>query len=658
MAAFDNLIKTSRLNNLILNISAFVALCAFSWLGIHEFNSVNEMRHILNSDLKGIELQIESVSGAVNNSQPLQAEIQSHLSNNIQASHIVYAVILIAVIFLGLAWLFTFIHFRRLKNIKINEQRLEELLYYDQVSEIHANSPLKEQLPPAIREMQLNRNIFIAELQRALTDNQFILHYQPIINANNGKVVDIEALIRWQHPDHGLLSPALFLPLCEQNEFIIPLGEWVIRTACKQIKKWHDMGYAKLCISINLSARQLTNPDLLSFITNITTLNQLSPGCIKLEITENSIMKDENICVTQLKSLRQLGLQLSLDDFGTGYSSLNYLKQFPINNLKIDKSFIHDITTNITSLAIVESVITLGKSLGLTITAEGVENNTQLYMLKKMQCDLIQGYLYSKPVAAEELTRLLHDSVNKASVNNAPVNKARENTHSNKITDLPYDSINYRYDILKHEHYDQAVNVISHSFCEYEPMTKYLGLTHHEFIPFAKFMVDKAIKDGLSIVALDNDKVTACTIVEDIADPLNISIDIDPRFKIIFSLLENLGNDFLSERTIDKGHIAHLFITAVNKNHHGQGLSRKINFESIRLAKEKGFDFMCCEFTHDYNQKGTVNNLKNNRLLIRSCIYKDFIFDGKKPFENLDGCASAYIWELREGAKLRYHINA
>ncbi len=351
-------------------------------------------------------------------------------------------------------------------------------------------------------------------------------------------------------------------------------------------------------------------------------------------------MKDVEASIKVLKSLRHLGLQISLDDFGTGYSYLKYIKHLPINNLKIDKSFIHDMTSNITSLGIVESVITLGKSLGLTLTAEGVENKNQLHLLTKMQCDLVQGYLYSRPISTDKFTHLLQVS----------------HTHANKTYRLPYKAT-YQYEVLSHKHHDQVIEVISRTFSEYEPMTNYLGITREAMLPFAKLMTEKAIKDGLSIVALENDQVIACTIVEDMADPLDITTEIDARFKIIFSLLEHLGTNFFNERIIDKGHLAHLFITAVDKNHHGHGLSKKINFESIRLAKEKQFDFMCCEFTHAYNEKGTVKYIQNSKLLIRSCIYKDFIYEGKKPFEHLNGSANAYIWELREGAQLRYKIN-
>jgi EAL domain-containing protein (putative c-di-GMP-specific phosphodiesterase class I) len=636
MRIFDKANQTSHLFIVIFSMATLFSICTFFWLGLEERTFIKEMRQIIYSD-------IGSISG-VSREEKVPLQIQSHLTKDIQTSHIIYTVIILSVLFLGLAWFIIFMHLRRLKKLKMNEQQqqLEELLYYNQVNEIHETSPVKEQIPASIKEIQLDRNAFIAELQLGLKQNQFILHYQPIVNALDGKIMAVEALIRWQHPIHGLLQPNAFLPLCENTGFIIPLGEWVLKTACQQIKQWQKIGYSQLGISINLSTLQLNDSRLLQSITDILSANDLSPDSLNVEISENSLMKDVNASAAILRSMSHLGLQISLDDFGTGYSSLQYLKQLPISHLKIDKFFISDMSTNITSFGIVESILALGKSLGLTITAEGVENEHQSHILKKMGCDLFQGYFYSKPVSADELSKLLH---------------AEENIYSKNAHGLTNEKNRYRYDVLKKEHYDQAVNLISDSFCETHPMTKYLGITPIEFTPFARMIVTKAISDGLSMVALDNDKVSACTIVEDIANPLNIPIDTDSRFKIIVSLFDNLGSDFFNERAMYKGHIAHLFMTAVDKRFHGHGLSRKINFESIRLAREKNFDFMCCEFTHDSNEKGTVNQLRNNKLLIRSQQYKDFTFNGIKPFENLEGYASAYIWELREGAKLRYKIN-
>jgi len=642
MTAIDKANRSSRFLVGLFSIAFVISIGTLLWLANVNDRSIYQIRHILDSDLKEIEHELNSIQVTLSNKRTLSEEINFHLINSIETSHTAYAVILFTVVFLGISWFIILIHIRRLKDIKANEQHLEELLYYAQVSEIHESTFDETELPEAVRAIHLDRDAFIHELKNGLENNQFILYYQPIVKSLTGKIVGVEALIRWQHPIHGLLMPNTFLPLCENTGVITELGEWIFKTACSQIHEWQNMGFHQLQISINLSPVQINDPHLINFIISILTKNHLSENSVKLEITENSLLKDIEKNIQILQSIASLGTELSLDDFGTGYSSLHYLKRLPVTNLKIDKMFIDDMAINITSHGIVESVIALGKSLGLTVTAEGVENKNQLRILKEMGCDLLQGYLYSKPIPAEAFTQLLNSN---------------DSGYSANIDSFTGGIKNYQYHILKNEHYDQAVNLISQAFCEYEPMTKYLGITPIAFIPFAKLLIQKAIKDGLSIVALDNDQIVACTIVEDIADPLNIDIDIDPRFNIIFSLLEHLGSDFLSERAMYKWHIAHLFITAVDKKYHGKGLSRKINFESIRLATEKNFDFMCCEFTHHYNEKGTVNHLKNSKLLMRSCKYSDFVFEGRKPFEHLDGSACAYIWELREGAKLRYRIN-
>lgn len=208
----------------------------------------------------------------------------------------------------------------------------------------------------------------------------------------------------------------------------------------------------------------------------------------------------------------------------------------------------------------------------------------------------------------------------------------------------------YHSEILQENHRDQAIKIITHSFCDFEPMTKYLGISYENFLPFGKLMLDKAIKDGLSIAVMEGDKVVACSIVEDIADPL------DPNFRIIFSFLEHLVGEFFKEKHFEIGHLAHLFITAVDKNYFGKGLSRKVNLDSIHHAKKLGYDFMCCEFTHYLNEKGTVKHLKYGGIHFKATIYKDYIYDGKRPFEKLDGYASSYVWKLHPDAELRYHL--
>lgn len=625
MMDHNKFIHSTRSIFLILSLTTLVAILVFSWIGIHEYHAVKNIN----------ELSI----ALTNTPAPLiTSEWQTHLQKQLSKSNSMFIMLFITIILLSLVWLLAFFYLRRLNNDKTNEKQLEELLYYDHINKLRQAQSTTEDLSSPITQMQMNREAFYSAIQLAIKNNEFVLYYQPIVNSQHGEIIDVEALIRWQHPTFGLLSPPVFLPLCENTGLIIPLGEWVIKAACEQIKHWHELGYRNLNISVNLSTRQLQDSHLLHLISDTLTQNKLSGSCLKLEITEDSLMKDIEASVKLLRSLRQLGIQLSLDDFGTGYSYLKYLKQLPITHLKIDRSFIHDMATNITSLGIVESVIALGKSLGLTITAEGVENKNQLHLLNTMECDLIQGYLISRPIPADEFTQLLKSSNKLAKFNQS----------------LLYDA-NYHFEVLTHHHRNQAIEVIAKSWSVNEPMMHYLGITPEQTLPFATLLVDKAINEGLSISALLDDKLVGCTIVEDMADPLEMSIEMDPRFKIIFSLLDHLATDFFNERVPDKGHIAHLFVTAIDAQHHGHGLSKKINFESIRLAKEKGFDFMCCEFTQSYNE--TVKNIQNSKFLIRSCVYKDFMFEGNKPFEHLEGSASAYIWELREGAQLRYQIS-
>lgn len=662
-------VKLPRLPLTILTFSFLITLCSLLWLGMRELHSTQELQDIIESEFKMAELEA-SLHHAPTPSPPIKQEntlpsrmdltfekihATEALAFNLtkldentagsttfnhhalyQKKHVHYfiTVMLASLLSLLTGLVMLGLYSRRLKTARESQQRLEELLFYDQLSEVNTSTPTT--LPLAFSQLQKNPDTFTAALQQALARQEFVLHYQPIINVESDNIIGMEALLYWQHPTFGLLSPGAFLPFCEKYGFILPLGAWVLQSACQQLKKWHRLGHHHLSMAINLSARQLNDATLLEMIKTALKENDLPPHTIKLEITESFIMQNVEANIQLLKSLRQLGLELSLDDFGTGYSSLNYLKQFPFSIIKIDRSFIADMTTNLTSMAIVESIVALSKSLGLTLVAEGIENKSQLHMLKKMNCDMVQGYLYSKPVVADAFLNLLPE------VTHANAQMINQNA--------------FQYTVLTNEHFDQAVNVIAHSFCATEPMTKYLGITQQEFIPFARLMVEKAIQDGLSIVALEDNKVSACTIVEDMANPLNINIEIDARFKIIFSLLEHLGSDFFHEKTLEPGHVAHLFITAVDKDYYKQGLSRKVNFESIQLAKQKNFDFMCCEFTHHYNEKGTVKNIKNSKLLIRSCEYKNYVFEGKKPFAHLEGYASAYIWELREEARLRYQI--
>lgn len=244
-------------------------------------------------------------------------------------------------------------------------------------------------------------------LRRALERNEFLLHYQPQVDLGTGEIVGMEALIRWQNRELGLVSPADFIPLAEETGLIVPIGEWVLRTACTQNKAWQDAGLPALRISVNLSARQFRDKTLIETVTQALDRTGLAPEYLELELTE-SLLQNVDTAEVVLKELHGLGVHLSVDDFGTGYSSLNYLKRFPIDNLKIDRSFIRDVISNADDAAITDAIITMAHTLGIYVVAEGVETREQLAFLHQHRCDLIQGYYFSKPLAAEAFVELLN----------------------------------------------------------------------------------------------------------------------------------------------------------------------------------------------------------------------------------------------------------
>ena len=234
-----------------------------------------------------------------------------------------------------------------------------------------------------------------------------MVYYQPIVNIVTGKIVKMEALLRWKSAELGMVSPATFIPVAEENGSIIPIGEWVLRTACAQNKAWQEMGLDAIAVSVNLSVRQFQQPNLVSVVGSILQQTQLPASALEIEITESITMQDTDLAKFILKEFNRLGIALSMDDFGTGYSSLGYLKQFPFSTLKIDRSFIKDLHFSPEDMAIVDAIITLGQGLKLNVVAEGVETEQLKNLLKNLGCEYIQGYLFSKPVPAAAATKLL-----------------------------------------------------------------------------------------------------------------------------------------------------------------------------------------------------------------------------------------------------------
>ena len=240
------------------------------------------------------------------------------------------------------------------------------------------------------------------ELRLALVREEFLLHFQPMLDINCRRVVAAEALLRWQHPSRRLVPPGEFIPVAETSDLMVPLGEWVLREACRQNKVWQDAGLPPIRVAVNISARQFQQGDFIPMLRCLLRDTGLDPTWLELEITEGMMMGNTDQVIRTFLQLNQMGVEISIDDFGTGYSSLAYLKRFPVHRLKIDRSFVSDLTTDPDDAAITEVVIKMGHSLNLKVTAEGVETDQQVGYLRGKGCDELQGFLFSKPLPAEE----------------------------------------------------------------------------------------------------------------------------------------------------------------------------------------------------------------------------------------------------------------
>lgn len=245
-------------------------------------------------------------------------------------------------------------------------------------------------------------------LRSALERDEFVLRYQPQVNLKTGQITGVEALLRWHHPEMGLIDPRLFMPVAEENGLILPIGEWVIRQACLQNKLWQDANLPSITMSVNLSPKQFYQSKLVETVGQILNETGLSPELLKLEITETTAIRDVEFTKGVLNRLREMGVKIAMDDFGTGYSSLSHLKQFPLHVLKIDKSFIQDLEANSKDSQIVTAIIALAKGLNLSIVAEGVETAAQLQILQELDCEEVQGFYFYRPLEPERVTELLH----------------------------------------------------------------------------------------------------------------------------------------------------------------------------------------------------------------------------------------------------------
>lgn len=292
----------------------------------------------------------------------------------------------------------------------LDSDSVENLLKHADTAMYHAKNNGKnnyQYYSSTMNAMGVQRLSLESELRRALTNNELVVFYQPQVNVQTGKIVGAEALVRWQHPKHGLVAPDYFISLAEEMGIVVELGNQILLESCQQVKQWQDKGFTLEKIAVNLSSLQFSQPDLISTIQNTLSATGLSAEYLELELTESIIMKNLESTIKVLEELKNMGISISVDDFGTGYSSLNYLKRFPLDELKIDKSFIVDIDTDAHNAGIVTAIIAMAKSLKLSLVAEGIETEKQLKFIREAGVVTVQGFFFSKPLPARDFEKLL-----------------------------------------------------------------------------------------------------------------------------------------------------------------------------------------------------------------------------------------------------------
>jgi EAL domain-containing protein (putative c-di-GMP-specific phosphodiesterase class I) len=265
---------------------------------------------------------------------------------------------------------------------------------------------------PEMNVKAVERQSMEEDLRRAIERHEFTLHYQPIVNLKSESITGAEALLRWTHPTQGFVPPAAFIPVAENSGLILSIGAWVLREACRQAKAWADAGLRPIMISVNVSALQFRSEGFLDSLTSILQETGLRPESLILEVTESVLMERAKRGILTLRILREKGVQVAIDDFGTGYSSLSYLREFNVDSLKIDQSFVREIATTSNEKSIVSAIISMGRSLGLRVVAEGVETPEALAFLKAQDCDEAQGYYFSPAIPAAQFAELQKMQVN------------------------------------------------------------------------------------------------------------------------------------------------------------------------------------------------------------------------------------------------------